>query len=250
MEQVRARVVAHRVGAADRHRPRRARGRRPRPCRGGRRGGRSGPRSACPATRWTSSTSNSDATASPPLRRRTAPGVGDLAAALGVERRPVEDELGARGRLGPQLDLGHRLERLVLDRRRAGSRRRAPRRSSCRSPGTRSGRCGRAARCTATRARPSSRGPPSCPPGCASRCSASASSKPGEVRPHAVLGGQLDGQVDREAVRVVEPERDVAGQHRRVGAGASPPGGRPRARPRSAGSAPPRAGPCRPRACG
>ena len=33
----------------------------------------------------------------------------------------------------------------------------------------------------------------------------------------AVLGGQLDGQVDREAVRVVEPEGDVAGQPRRVG---------------------------------
>ena len=41
--------------------------------------------------------------------------------------------------------------------------------------------------------------------------------EPGEVRPDAVLGRELDRQVDREAVRVVEPERDRARQHRRVG---------------------------------
>ena len=39
----------------------------------------------------------------------------------------------------------------------------------------------------------------------------------GPVHPHAVLGGELDRQVDREAVGVVEPERHLAGQHRRVG---------------------------------
>ena len=37
------------------------------------------------------------------------------------------------------------------------------------------------------------------------------------VDAHAVLGGQLDRQVDREAVRVVQAEGDIAGQHRRVG---------------------------------
>ena len=41
--------------------------------------------------------------------------------------------------------------------------------------------------------------------------------EPGEIDAHAVLGGELDGQVDRKAERVVEPERDVAGQHGRVG---------------------------------
>ncbi len=39
----------------------------------------------------------------------------------------------------------------------------------------------------------------------------------GQVRPHAVLGRQLDGEVDREAVRVVEPERHLAREDGRVG---------------------------------
>jgi hypothetical protein len=34
--------------------------------------------------------------------------------------------------------------------------------------------------------------------------------EPRAVDAHAVLRGQLDRQVDREAVRVVEPERDIA----------------------------------------
>ena len=36
------------------------------------------------------------------------------------------------------------------------------------------------------------------------------------VDAHAVLGRELDRQVDREAERVVQPERDLAGQDRRV----------------------------------
>ena len=40
--------------------------------------------------------------------------------------------------------------------------------------------------------------------------------EPGPVDPDAVLGRQLDRQVDREAIRVVQPERDVARQHGRV----------------------------------
>ena len=63
-----------------------------------------------PATRWTSSTSNSTRA----IRRPQDADVRHLAAALGVERRPVEHDLGARGRLGAELDLRHRLERLVL----------------------------------------------------------------------------------------------------------------------------------------
>jgi hypothetical protein len=41
--------------------------------------------------------------------------------------------------------------------------------------------------------------------------------EPGPVDGHPVLGRQLDGQVDREAVSVVQPERDIAGQDRCVG---------------------------------
>ena len=54
--------------------------------------------------------------------------------------------------------------------------------------------------------------------------------EPGAVDAHAVLGGELDGQVDREAVGVVEAERDVAGEDRRVGAAAPPRAARRRAR--------------------
>ena len=41
--------------------------------------------------------------------------------------------------------------------------------------------------------------------------------EPVAVDGDAVLGRELDGQVDREAVRVVELERDLAGEARRVG---------------------------------
>src|SRR5688572_10827449 len=39
--------------------------------------------------------------------------------------------------------------------------------------------------------------------------------EPGAIDRNAVLGPELDRQVDREAVGVVEPERDLAGQDRR-----------------------------------
>ena len=55
------------------------------------------------------------------------------------------------------------------------------------------------------------------PPRLRSRCSASAALEPGAVDAHAVLGGELDRQVDREAVGVVEAERDLTRQHRRIG---------------------------------
>ena len=41
--------------------------------------------------------------------------------------------------------------------------------------------------------------------------------EPGAIDAHAVLGRELDRQVDREAVRVVELERDVAREDRRIG---------------------------------
>ena len=129
-----------------------------------------------PATRWTSSTSNRTL----PSAARSAPGVRDLAAALRVERRAVEDDLGARGRP-----------------RRAARSRAPPRASRTRSPSRRIATTRPSARrrvvaqelgrrrCGASSALYSerelggaSRGPPSCPPGSASRCSASASSNP------------------------------------------------------------------------
>ena len=69
-----------------------------------------------------------------------------------------------------------------------------------------------------------------------SRCSASAASNPARSTRDAVLGGELDGQVDREAVRVVQPERDVAGERRRVGRQVLRAPADDRAPPRSAGS--------------
>ena len=68
------------------------------------------------------------------------------------------------------------------------------------------------------------------------------------IEPHAVFRGQLDGQVDREAIRVVEPERDVARQDRRVGRAGRRPSGRSPARSSPAAGAPLRAGPSRRRA--
>ncbi len=41
--------------------------------------------------------------------------------------------------------------------------------------------------------------------------------EPGAVHGDAVLGGELHGQVDREPVRVVEPERDLAGEPGGIG---------------------------------
>ena len=49
-----------------------------------------------------------------------------------------------------------------------------------------------------------------------SRWAASSRSKPVAIDPDAVLGRELDGQVDRETERVVQAERDVAGQDRDV----------------------------------
>ena len=40
--------------------------------------------------------------------------------------------------------------------------------------------------------------------------------EPGPVDGHAGLGGELDGQVDREPVRVVQPERRLAVESRRI----------------------------------
>ena len=90
-----------------------------------------------PATRWTSLTSNRTLA----VASEQPPGVGDLAAALRVERGVVEHDLGVRAGLGPQLHLGARLEHLVLRCRREGSRRSGPRRPSSRTPGIRSRRC-------------------------------------------------------------------------------------------------------------
>ena len=216
--------------------------RRPRPARGGGRGGRSGPRSACPATRWTSSTSNSDACRRPrgcaaacrrPGRRsprRTACGRGRAPRRVGLRRGSSTSRDAPRARR--------------TRCRRAGSRRRGPRPSWSRSPGTRSAPVRpRIVLVAATRRARRRARPAFVPRAAAVALLGERVLEAGEVDAHAVLGRQLDGQVDREAVRVVEPERDVARAAPGASAGGGPPGGRRRAPRRSAGSAPPRAGP-------
>ena len=209
MEQVRARVVAHRVGAPLRRRRRRRRvsPTRSRPW--------SVPRwTMSPPTRPLGVLDRRTATDPPPASRQLA-AVADLAAALGVERRPVEDDLG-RAPARPQLSSPPRAPYSMPSRTIATTV--AVGASSSRSRGTRCrrrgawiawysavelgvpGQLGLLARRGSARA--ARRGPPR---------------SPRRSTRDAVLGRQLDRQVDREAERVVEPERDVAGQDRRVG---------------------------------
>ena len=129
--------------------------------------------------------------------------VADLAAALGVERRPVEDDLGlaVAGQLvelhavaDDRDDPALRRRRLVAEERRVADARLdgAVQRGELgvlRELGLRAG------------PRPFA-------------LLGQGGVEPGAVDPDAVLGGELDGQVDREAVRVVQLEGDIARQDR------------------------------------
>ena len=134
-------------------------------------------------------------------------GVADLAAALGVERRDVEEDL----------DLGRCRCRVVL-RRSAGDD------SSTRA----GGRCCRCSRRTRSGPNVLERAPGRWPGGRRRRrpasflpcldCSlllAMAAAKPSSSTSSAPLGGDLPGQLDREAVGVVQPERHRPGHDRR-----------------------------------
>ena len=151
-----------------------------------------------------------------PIGRPQHAGVRDLATALRVERRPVQHDLRAGGGSRSQLDLGHRLERLVLDAvaqdghdaavgggrlvaqelRGRGARQDL---AVARRGEVRLGESGLRMRAAAL---------PLLGEGVL---------EAGQVRPDAVLRRELDGQVDREAVRVVEPERHLAREDGRVG---------------------------------
>ena len=132
--------------------------------------------------------------------------VADLAAALGVERRPVQDHLGLA--VAGQLVVGD----AVADDRDDG---RLGRRRLVAEEGRVAGA-------------PEDRLVERQQLGVAGQLGLAAAAAPLallgegglEARPvdaHAVLGRQLDRQVDREAVRVVELEGDVAGEDRGVG---------------------------------
>ena len=132
--------------------------------------------------------------------------VADLAAALGIERRPVEDDLGlaVAGQLvelhavaDDRDDPALRRRRLVAEERRVADARL--------DGAVQRGQLG-VLRELGLRAGPR-----------ALALFGQGDVEPVAIDPDAVLGGELDGQVDREAVRVVELERDVAGQDRRIG---------------------------------
>ncbi len=143
------------------------------------------------------------------------PDVRDLPAALGVERRPIEDDLGRGGRRLAELRLGHCLEGLVLetvaqdrDDRGIGGRRVVAEERRRASAGE------ERAVALGGLGGPGELG---LPPGAAAvALLGQGHVEPGTVDADTVFGGQLDGEVDREAERVVEPERDVAGQDRGV----------------------------------
>ena len=122
------------------------------------------PAACVPATRWTSSTVEQRRS----VGRPQDAGVRDLAAALRVERGAVQHDLGPGGGLGPQLHLGHGLERLVLDAVPQDRDDTALGRRASRSPGTPVGRRAGEDLVVARRelGRPR-RGRPSCPPGSA-----------------------------------------------------------------------------------
>ena len=155
--------------------------------------------------------------------------VADLATALGVERRAVEEDLDA-GRSSPSLD---RRGTHGQDARPRRCRRRSRRTRSCRTARRPRGR-----RRGWRRRRPS--GGPPWPAGAARAISVS---KPGDVDGDAALAGDLLGELEREAVRVVEHERRRARQLRRAARRARPRGSTGRCAA-SGGSAPP---PCRAR---
>ena len=119
-------------------------------------------------------------------------GVGDLAAALGVERRLFELERHAAvGEHAGGAHHGVDLEALVADER--GLERR-----SVALEGLELAGAGLAAACCAARAR--------------SRCSAMRRSKPAFVDAHAPVLHDLAGEVERKAVGVVQLEGDLGRQ--------------------------------------
>ena len=208
MEEVGAGVVAHRPGAPVRSRPRRD---------------SSSPTRTRPwsVPRWT---------IRPPdrplgvrhledhraIRAAEHAPIADLAAALGVERRPVEDDLGLGARLGPLLRVAVGSQLVVLDavaddrphdrpaptssRSRGTWSRRPAGRSTRRGPSAR--HAGRARPCARSdSARAARRAPPRTPPG---------------RRPTPYSAASSIVRSIGNPIRVVEAERNVAGQHGRV----------------------------------
>ena len=136
-----------------------------------------------------------------PVGEHEAPAVGELPAGLGVERRPVQHDLHARA-------LRRRLGDLAVDEQPAQHRLGAhlavageggrPGRLEQRAVRGRVGPARLARAAVGLRARPL------------------LLHEPPEARlvdREPLLGGHLEGEVDREAVRVVQRERAVAGQH-------------------------------------
>ena len=164
-----------------------------------------------PTGRWVSSTSNTDLAAE---AQRAL--IADLAPALGVERRSVEDDLGLRRGVADAGGVADRRQlvvfdavahdrhdlgvvdprRLVADERAVAATRldRLVQRRRLGVPGE----LGLLARARSL----------------ALLAEGHVEARP--VDPDAVLGRELDRQVDREAVGVVEAERDVAGEDGRV----------------------------------
>ena len=150
------------------------------------------------------------------IRRADDAGVGHLAAALRVERRPVQDDLRVGPGLDPELHLVDGLERFVFhavpqDRDHAppGGRRLVAQELRGSRPAEDLGVPGRGQRRLGQ---------------AGLRVAAAALAllgqrvlEPGQVRAHAVLGRQLHREVDREAVRIVEAEAHRAREHRGIG---------------------------------
>ncbi len=141
--------------------------------------------------------------------------IADLAAALGVERGAVQDDLRCSAGLDPELHLGLGLELLVLgpiaedrDDFRLRARRLVPDELGvARAPPDRLVERRSLDGASLVRLRPGATSVALLGEG---------NVEPGSIDLHPVLGRQLDGQVDREAVGVVELERDVARKERRV----------------------------------
>ncbi len=147
--------------------------------------------------------------------RADDPRVRDLAAALRIERRPVQDQLGMRRRPGAQLDLGPRLQHLVFgliaqDRKHATLR--GQRLVAKELGGAGPAQDGRVAGAQLRGPRQLRFRPAAAPLALLGERVL----EPGEVRPHAVLRSELDRQVDREPERVVQLERDRSREHRRI----------------------------------
>ena len=161
--------------------------------------------------------------------------IADLTAALGVEGRLVEHDLGVGRGFGVTFGVGAGLQLLVLGGVAHDGRTMRPERPWSRSRGrcvspTRRAMPSKSAVCSAWRARSSF-----LPERLRSRCCCEGGLEALAVDAHAVLGGQLDGEVDGEAVGVVQAEGCLAVEHAAHRRARPRAGGRPRGRRRSAG---------------